>query len=90
MTHPLFGSFTVEEQTVCDHRQEKEIRPVVNACAIHSHSYSLRLERALTDFGSDVPFAKVLWKMKEHYGIEVPNSSGRTATLKHAAMCGPQ
>jgi hypothetical protein len=62
----------------------------VSACGIHSHSYSTRLERALTDFGSDVPFAKVPWKMKEHYGIDVPNSSGRTATLKHAAMCGQQ
>jgi hypothetical protein len=90
VTHTLFGSFTVEEQTVWDHRQAKEIRPVVSACAIHSHGYSIRLERALTDFGSDVPFAKVPAKMKEHYGIAVPNSSARTATLKHAAMCGLQ
>jgi hypothetical protein len=90
LIHTLFGSFSVEEQTIWDHRQEKEIRPVVRACAIHSHGYSIRLERALTDFGSDVPFAKVPSKMKEHYGIDVPTSSGRTATLKHAAMCEPQ
>jgi len=63
---------------------------VVMACGIRSHSYSLRLQKALTDFGADDPFAKVAIKMKEHYGIDVPVSSGRTATLKHAARCGQE
>jgi hypothetical protein len=44
----------------------------------------LPLERALTDFGTDVPFGKVVEKMKEHYGIEVPSSTIRLITEKHA------
>ena len=42
------------------------------------------LERALTAFGADVPFGKVVEKMKEHYGIEVPSSTIRLVTEKHA------
>jgi hypothetical protein len=42
------------------------------------------LQRALTDFGADVSFGKVVEKMKEHYGIEVPSSTTRLITEKHA------
>lgn len=42
------------------------------------------LERAITDFGADVPFAKVVEKMKEHYGIEIPPATVRIITEKHA------
>jgi hypothetical protein len=38
----------------------------------------------LTDFGADVPFGKVVDKMKEHYGIDVPSSTVRLITEKHA------
>ncbi len=42
------------------------------------------LERVITDFGADVPFAKVVEKIKEHYGIDVPSSTVRLITEKHA------
>lgn len=38
----------------------------------------------MTDFGADIPFGKVVEKMKEHYGIEVPSSTIRLITEKHA------
>lgn len=42
------------------------------------------LQRAMTDFGSDVAFAKAVNKLKEHYGIIVPLSSERNITMVHA------
>lgn len=42
------------------------------------------MQRAITDFGSDVPFGKIAGKLREHYGIEVPESSSRVITLSHA------
>jgi hypothetical protein len=42
------------------------------------------LERAITDFGADIPFGKVVEKMKEHYGIEIPPAMARLVTKKHA------
>lgn len=47
-------------------------------------SYSLGLERALSDFGADESFAEATAKVQEHYRIEVPASGVRQATYKHA------
>lgn len=47
-------------------------------------SYSLGLQRAVTDFGADVAFGKVPQKLREHYGIEVPISAAQTITKQHA------
>jgi hypothetical protein len=45
----------------------------------------------MVDFGADDPFAGAAGKLKEHYGIEVPVSSVRAATLRHgAAMLAQQ
>jgi hypothetical protein len=49
-----------------------------------SRAYSRPLQRRITDFGADVPFAKISFKLKEHYGIEVSTSSARNVTETHA------
>jgi len=41
------------------------------------------LQRAITDFGADDPFAGASGKLKEHYGIAIPVSTIRTITEKH-------
>jgi len=41
------------------------------------------LQRAITDFGADDPFASAARKLREHYGIEVPVSIIRSITEKH-------
>jgi Uncharacterised protein family (UPF0236) len=41
------------------------------------------LQRAITDFGADGPFAGASTKLKEHYGIDVPVSTIRATTEKH-------
>ena len=53
--------------------------------------YSEGLQRAMTNFGADDPFAGAAAKLKEHYGIEVPVSAVRAVTEEHgAAMLGQQ
>ena len=48
-----------------------------------SRGYSLRLQRAITDFGADDAFEEACKKLKEHYGIEAPISTARAITLQH-------
>jgi hypothetical protein len=62
----------------------KLLRPFSESSRVKCRSYSLPLERALTDFGADIPFGKVAEKMKEHYGIDIPFSASRLVTEKHA------
>lgn len=47
-------------------------------------SYSQSLQRVICDFGADHAFGKVNKKLKEHYGINVPNSAPRSITEHHA------
>jgi hypothetical protein len=60
------------------------VRPFSQAIGVTCRSYSLPLQRRMTDFGADVPFGKVSEKLQEHYGISVPTSSARTITERHA------
>jgi hypothetical protein len=60
------------------------VRPFSVAAEISCREYSLPLQRAITDFGADVPFHKIPAKLTEHYGISVPVSSSRVITEKHA------
>jgi len=49
-----------------------------------ARGYSQSLQRRITDFGSDVPFGKISFKLKEHYGIEVPANSAQSITEDYA------
>ncbi len=80
--HTTFGKVIANEQCFID--KKKLFRPFSRSSHVRGRSYSLPLERALTDFGADVPFGKVVEKMKEHYGIEIPSSTVRLITEKHA------
>jgi hypothetical protein len=44
----------------------------------------MRMQRALTDFGADEPFAPAARKVKEHYGVEVDAERVRQVCLAHA------
>jgi hypothetical protein len=79
-----FGKIEVQEQTYRRGRQGRLLRPFCEAAGVSCRRYSLGLERALTDFGADQSFAKAVAKVKEHYGIEVPESGVRQVTYKHA------
>ncbi len=64
------------------------MRPFCMQAQIRNREYSLPLQRALTDFGADHSFAVASQKMREHYGVELPASSVRSCTLKHAKASG--
>jgi hypothetical protein len=48
---------------------------------------SLRLTRALVDFGAEESFARAAQSVREHYGLEVSLWRVRAATLEHARLC---
>lgn len=60
------------------------IRPFSESAEVKCRSYSLPLERVMTDFGSEESFAHAVERVKEHYGIEVPVSAVDSITKKHA------
>jgi hypothetical protein len=77
----------VHEQTVWDGHRRREIRPLQAACGVRTHTYSRLLQRAITDFAADVPFAQAAAKVKEHYGVDVPVGACRAVALRHAGAC---
>lgn len=69
----------------------RQVRPFSQRAGVSQRSYSLPLQRALTDFGADVAFGQVPGKMREHYGIEVSASAARAITQAHGErMCQQQ
>ncbi len=60
------------------------MRPFCEHAGVRQNSYSLPLQRALTDFGAEESFVKASHRVREHYGIEVPANAARTHTLVHA------
>jgi uncharacterized protein UPF0236 len=79
-----FGKIEVQEQTYRRGRHRSQLRPFCESAGVRCRSYSLGLQRALTDFGADQSFLAAVAKVKEHYRIEVPESGVRQATYKHA------
>jgi hypothetical protein len=61
------------------------VRPFSESAGVKCRSYSLGLQRAMTDFGADESFEGAAEKLKEHYGIEVPLSAIRAVTLEQGA-----
>ena len=51
---------------------------------VHHRGVSRPLQRAVTDFAADVPFARAMDKLVEHYGVLLSESVIRRVTLAHA------
>lgn len=60
-------------------------RPLPDRIGVRSRGKSLRLQRALADFGVDESFEKASIKVREHYGLDLGAGTVRATTLKHAA-----
>lgn len=63
---------------------EKLYRPFSYTAEVKNRSYSIPLQRIITDFGADVSFQKVPKKIREHYGISVPVTSSQKIIEGHA------
>lgn len=72
------------EQTYCAKEDGKLCRPFRSAARISCRGYSKRLQRAITDFGADVPFGGVPEKIREHYGITIAATAVVSITERHA------
>ena len=73
----------VIEQLLRIQRGGAELRPFCREAQVKHRGYSLRLQRVLTDFGSEVAFGQAASRVREHYGIEVPVAAVRQHTLRH-------
>lgn len=86
--HSTYGDISITEQCLRLGRRGPEVRPFCQRADISRRAYSLPLQRALVDFGSDESFLDATKKVREHYGIEVPVSAARQHTLEHAKATG--
>jgi hypothetical protein len=60
------------------------VRPFVLSAKVSPRSCSRPLQRAITDFAADQPFAVARLKLLEHYGFEIGESTIQRITLGHA------
>lgn len=74
----------VEEQLLRLGRRGVELRPFCLSAGVKHGAYSRRLQRVLVDFGAESAFAPAALRVREHYGVTVPVSRVRLATLQHA------
>lgn len=66
------------------------LRPLPEQLGVTPRGRSRRLDRVLTDFGSEHSFARAAGSVVEHYGFEIGVSAVRTATLAHAQRAREQ
>jgi len=64
--------------------QNNYVRLLPRAIGVSPRGRSKRLERVLTDFGSEHSFRQAVARVLEHYGFEINASAVRDATLQHA------
>jgi hypothetical protein len=68
------------------YRQDtRRLRPFARSAGVKARGCSRLLQRVVTDFAADVPFAKAMDKLVEHYGIVIGESTIREVALGHAA-----
>jgi hypothetical protein len=79
----VFGAVSVRER-VWHTQQTKYLRLLPATIAVSARGRSKRLERVLTDFGSEHSFRHAAARVLEHYGFEINASAVREATLHHA------
>jgi hypothetical protein len=79
----------VEEQLLRLGRRGPQLRPFCAQAGVIPRGYSRPLQKALVDFGAEGAFAPAARRVREHYGIEVPESGVRHWTLHHGkALAG--
>ena len=75
---------TVEEHCWRTQRGGQRLRPFCQRAKIRPRQCSLRVQRALVDFGLEDSFAKAGARFAEHYGWSISISVLRHWTLQHA------
>jgi hypothetical protein len=78
----------VEEEVLRLGRRGVRLRPFCREAGIQHRDYSVRLQRAMTDFGAEESFKRAAARLQEHYGIEVNSEAIRLQTLHHGKAIG--
>jgi hypothetical protein len=60
------------------------VRPFLRSAKVIPRGCSRALQRAITDFAADQPFAQVRMKLQEHYGFEIGESTIQRIAFGHA------
>ena len=79
----MFGQVSVIER-VWRTSEKSYLRLLPTGIGVSARGRSVRLERALTDFGCEHSFGHAAARVLEHYGFEINSSAVREATLTHA------
>lgn len=79
----MFGRVVLRDQ-VWRSATHRYLRPLPARLGVRPRGKSRRLQRALSDFGSEHSFARAAASVREHYGFELGPSAVRQATLAHA------
>ena len=85
----VFGVVSVRER-IWRSQAQSYLRPLPQRLGVTPRGRSRRLERVLTDFGSEHSFAREVGSVREHYGFEIGPSAVRAATLTHARRAREQ
>src|SRR5487761_2482902 len=64
--------------------ENNRVRPFVLGAKVSPRGCSRPLQRAITDFAADDPFARVALKLREHYSFEIGESTVQRIALGHA------
>jgi len=84
--HTKLGKITVVGPQY--RHKTNRVRPFVLSAKVSPRGCSRPLQRAITDFAADTPFAQVQLKLREHYGFEIGESRiqrvTQRVTLGHA------
>lgn len=81
-----YGKIEIEEQVLKYKTSQIRVRPFSRAAGVLCRGYSLPVQRAMTDFGSDESFGDAAQKMKEHYGIDISTTATQRVTERHAEI----
>ena len=85
----MFGLVSVQDR-VWRSQHRSYLRPLPARLGVSSGGRSRRLDRVLTDFGSEHSFVRAAQSVQEHYGFDIHASNVRAATLNHAQRAQEQ
>jgi len=78
------------EESIWRNAKSSYLRVFAARIGVSNRGRSRRLERVLTDFGSEDSFAKANLRLAEHYGFALNTSAVRETTLRHAQRAKAQ
>lgn len=81
----VFGEITVRSPYLSGEKGSGGTRPVNELLRVRSGGRSVRLERAMCDFGVDESFEASAQKLNEHYGITLNRTTFLRTVQKHGA-----